>query len=89
METASRALYFAPISFFSIFVGQVGRIIGKGEANVRELQRLTGAVIKFPSAATENSSGNANSSPPASGNTSVHITGSFYSVQVSFRSCKC
>ena len=73
---------------FLIFVGQVGRIIGKGGANVRELQRLTGAVIKFPSAATENqqnntSGGNANSSPPNSTeNTSVHITGSFYSVQV-------
>ena len=63
------------------FLGQVGRIIGKGGANVRELQRLTGAVIKFPSAATENSSGNANSSPVAE-HTSVHINGSFYSVQV-------
>ena len=27
---------------------QVGRIIGKGGGNVREMQRLTGAVIKLP-----------------------------------------
>ena len=27
---------------------QVGRIIGKGGQNVREMQRLTGAVIKLP-----------------------------------------
>jgi len=73
---------------------QVGRIIGKGGANVRELQRLTGAVVKFPSAVSENNSGNTNTnatntntnttntnSTPVSENTSVHIQGSFYSVQ--------
>ena len=27
---------------------QVGRIIGKGGQNVREMQRVTGAVIKLP-----------------------------------------
>uniref|UniRef100_T1HHC2 KH domain-containing protein n=1 Tax=Rhodnius prolixus TaxID=13249 RepID=T1HHC2_RHOPR len=27
---------------------QVGRIIGKGEQNVRELQRVTGSIIKLP-----------------------------------------
>ena len=27
---------------------QVGRIIGKGGTNVREMQRITGAVIKLP-----------------------------------------
>ena len=27
---------------------KVGRIIGKGGGNVREMQRLTGAVIKLP-----------------------------------------
>lgn len=63
----------------SVPSGQVGRIIGKGGTNVRELQRLTGAVIKFPSAASE-STGNANSTP-VSESTSVHINGSFYSVQ--------
>lgn len=101
---------------------QVGRIIGKGGANVRELQRLTGAVgkkkllrvvwlglkgsffykykmssflVKFPSAVSENNGGSTNTnatntntnttntnSTPVSENTSVHIQGSFYSVQV-------
>lgn len=49
---------------------QVGRIIGKGGQNVREMQRLTGAVIKLPEQGT--SSGE---------ETSVHIIGSFYSIQ--------
>lgn len=49
---------------------QVGRIIGKGGQNVREMQRLTGAVIKLPEQGT------------AMGEeTSVHIIGPFYSTQ--------
>ena len=51
---------------------QVGRIIGKGGVNVRELQRLTGAIIKLP----EQGSATADETP-------VHITGVFYSTQVS------
>ncbi len=50
---------------------QVGRIIGKGGANVRELQRATGAAIKLP----EQGSVSGDETP-------VHITGAFYSVQV-------
>ena len=49
---------------------QVGRIIGKGGQNVREMQRLTGAVIKLPEQGT--SSGE---------ETSVHMIGTFYSIQ--------
>jgi len=49
---------------------QVGRIIGKGGQNVREMQRLTGAVIKLPEQGS------------AMGEeTSVHILGPFYSTQ--------
>uniref|UniRef100_T1JD27 RRM domain-containing protein n=1 Tax=Strigamia maritima TaxID=126957 RepID=T1JD27_STRMM len=50
---------------------QVGRIIGKGGQNVRELQRVTGSIIKLPE---ENQSTSAEE-------TSVHIIGPFYSVQ--------
>ncbi|GAB6030462.1 hypothetical protein CHUAL_007328 [Chamberlinius hualienensis] len=50
---------------------QVGRIIGKGGQNVRELQRLTGSIVKLPE-----ESQNAQSEE-----TSVHIIGAFYSVQ--------
>lgn len=55
---------------------QVGRIIGKGGQNVRELQRVTGSVIKLPEHAL---------APPSGGDeeTPVHIIGAFYSVQVS------
>lgn len=49
---------------------QVGRIIGKGGANVRELQRVTGALIKLPEQGTTTGE-----------ETSVHIVGTFYSVQ--------
>jgi len=49
---------------------QVGRIIGKGGQNVREMQRLTGAVIKLPEQGTSTGE-----------ETSVHIIGSFYSTQ--------
>ncbi|XP_014366442.1 insulin-like growth factor 2 mRNA-binding protein 1 isoform X1 [Papilio machaon] len=53
---------------------QVGRIIGKGGQNVRELQRVTGSLIKLPE------------QPPPAGaqpdhETTVHIVGPFYSVQ--------
>jgi len=49
---------------------QVGRIIGKGGQNVRELQRLTGAVIRLPEQGTSTGE-----------ETSVHIIGPFYSTQ--------
>lgn len=51
---------------------QVGRIIGKGGQNVRELQRVTGSIIKLPehTAAT-----------PVDEETTVHIIGPFFSVQ--------
>ncbi|KAI4500862.1 hypothetical protein M0802_004073 [Mischocyttarus mexicanus] len=52
---------------------QVGRIIGKGGQNVRELQRATGSVIKL--------SEQQSSPPPADEETTVHITGPFFSVQ--------
>jgi len=48
----------------------VGRIIGKGGGNVREMQRLTGAVIKLPEQGTSTGE-----------ETSVHIIGPFYSTQ--------
>lgn len=55
--------------------GQVGRIIGKGGQNVRELQRVTGSIIKLPEQS---------SSPPSQDEeTTVHIIGPFFSVQVS------
>ncbi|BES99761.1 Hypothetical protein domain [Nesidiocoris tenuis] len=50
---------------------QVGRIIGKGGQNVRELQRVTGSNIKLP----EHGSG------PHDDETTVHIIGAFFSVQ--------
>lgn len=52
---------------------QVGRIIGKGGQNVRELQRVTGSIIKLPEHGTA----------PAEEDTTVHIIGPFFSVQVS------
>lgn len=53
---------------------QVGRIIGKGGQNVRELQRVTGSVIKLSEQ---------QSTPPAvDEETTVHIIGPFFSVQV-------
>ncbi|XP_037935525.1 insulin-like growth factor 2 mRNA-binding protein 1 isoform X2 [Teleopsis dalmanni] len=53
---------------------QVGRIIGKGGQNVRELQRVTGSVIKLPEHANVAPSGGDEDTP-------VHIIGQFYSVQ--------
>lgn len=52
---------------------QVGRIIGKGGLNVRELQRVTGSIIKLPEHGTA-------ASPEEE--TTVHIIGPFFSVQV-------
>ncbi len=60
---------FAPSS-------QVGRIIGKGGSNVRELQRLTGAMIKLPEQL----------SPPPKDETSVVIIGKLFQVLVSIKS---
>lgn len=54
--------------------GQVGRIIGKGGQNVRELQRVTGSIIKLPEQSA--------SPPPQDEETTVHIIGPFFSVQV-------
>ncbi|XP_055708662.1 insulin-like growth factor 2 mRNA-binding protein 1 isoform X1 [Phlebotomus papatasi] len=51
---------------------QVGRIIGKGGQNVRELQRVTGSVIKLPEHG---------SAPAGDEETTVHIIGPFFSVQ--------
>lgn len=56
----------------SIHSYQVGRIIGKGGQNVRELQRVTGSIIKLPEHGTA----------PAEEETTVHIIGPFFSVQV-------
>ncbi|CAH2207520.1 jg26358, partial [Pararge aegeria aegeria] len=54
----------------------VGRIIGKGGQNVRELQRVTGSLIKLPE----------QPQPLAAAahdhETTVHIVGPFYSVQL-------
>ncbi|KAF7285224.1 hypothetical protein GWI33_011546 [Rhynchophorus ferrugineus] len=50
---------------------QVGRIIGKGGQNVRELQRVTGSVIKLPE----------QGAPSQGEDTTVHIIGPFFSVQ--------
>ena len=52
---------------------QVGRIIGKGGTNVRELQRLTGAIIKLPEQL----------SPPPKDETSVVIIGKWIQALVS------
>lgn len=52
--------------------GQVGRIIGKGGQNVRELQRVTGSIIKLPEQG---------SLPQEEIETTVHIIGPFFSVQ--------
>ena len=51
---------------------KVGRIIGKGGQNVRELQRVTGSIIKLPEHTA---------TTPADEETTVHIIGPFFSVQ--------
>lgn len=62
-----------PINSFSVIdFNKVGRIIGKGGQNVRELQRVTGSIIKLPEHGTA----------PADEETTVHIIGPFFSVQV-------
>ncbi|XP_043596684.1 insulin-like growth factor 2 mRNA-binding protein 1 isoform X1 [Bombus pyrosoma] len=52
---------------------QVGRIIGKGGQNVRELQRVTGSIIKL--------SEQQSTSPSADEEATVQIIGPFFSVQ--------
>lgn len=54
---------------------QVGRIIGKGGQNVRELQRVTGSLIKLPEQPQQQGQTQEH-------DTTVHIVGPFYSVQV-------
>ncbi|XP_022645419.1 insulin-like growth factor 2 mRNA-binding protein 1 isoform X2 [Varroa jacobsoni] len=61
---------------------QVGRIIGKGGQTVKELQRLTHALIKLPE---ESSRGGQSSSPEPDDETPVHIIGDFYAVQAAQR----
>lgn len=55
---------------------QVGRIIGRGGQNVRELQRVTGSSIKLPDIMSNISS------PSGEEETTVHIIGTFIAVQV-------
>ncbi|XP_077302300.1 IGF-II mRNA-binding protein isoform X4 [Arctopsyche grandis] len=50
---------------------QVGRIIGKGGQNVREMQRITGSLIKLPE----------QGAAQPDQDTTVHIIGPFFSVQ--------
>lgn len=49
---------------------QVGRIIGKGGQNVRELQRTTSSIIKLPEQGASTGE-----------ETTVHIIGNFFAVQ--------
>ncbi|XP_021194715.1 insulin-like growth factor 2 mRNA-binding protein 1 isoform X2 [Helicoverpa armigera] len=56
---------------------QVGRIIGKGGQNVRELQRVTGSLIKLPEQPQQAQGGGQQQDH----DTTVHIVGPFYSVQ--------
>ncbi|XP_076361075.1 insulin-like growth factor 2 mRNA-binding protein 1 isoform X2 [Tachypleus tridentatus] len=67
-EARLRVEIFVPSS-------QVGRIIGKGGQTVREMQRLTQAVIKLPE---ESQNTQAEETP-------VHIIGDFYSSQAAQR----
>lgn len=53
---------------------QVGRIIGRGGSNVRELQRVTGSIIKLPTQGSTDGSEDT---------TTVHIIGHFLATQVS------
>ena len=67
----------------TIPTSQIGRIIGKGGASVRELQKITGANVKFP----EQPQGGHNQQTAADikGDSPVHIIGPFYASQVSRR----
>ena len=63
----------------------VGRIIGRGGQNVREMQKLTGAVIKLPSQQQQQQKeGEDQTQQPSvpGAESPVHIIGQFYSVQV-------
>lgn len=63
----------------------VGRIIGKGGQNVRELQRVTGAQVKIPDEAEEGASKTPEEKerrePSADETTAVRIVGGFQQVQ--------
>lgn len=59
---------------------QVGRIIGRGGQNVRELQRVTGSSIKLPDISANVSTSNEDE-------TTVHIIGTFIAVQVGLDVC--
>ena len=65
----------------TIPTSQIGRIIGKGGASVRELQKITGANVKFP----EQPQGGHQQQQTVNvaGDSPVHIIGSFYASQVS------
>ncbi len=64
-----------------VFVVQVGRIIGKGGQNVRELQRYTGASVKVPEQGDKGEEDKTRER-----DVSVHIVGNFFAVQVCPRS---
>ena len=60
---------------------QIGRIIGKGGTSVRELQKITGANVKFPEQQQQQQAQQAANAVGA--DSPVHIIGSFYASQVS------
>lgn len=73
----------------------MGRIIGKGGSNVKDLQRSTNAVIKLPEQVNEENNHqlalnsvltfdflSLQQGSPTGDETPVHINGIFYSVQV-------
>ena len=63
----------------TIPTSQIGRIIGKGGASVRELQKITAANVKFPE---QPSGGQQQPAANLGGDSPVHIIGSFYASQV-------
>ena len=68
----------------TIPTSQIGRIIGKGGASVRELQKISGANVKFPE---QPSGGQQQTAANIAGDSPVHIIGSFYASQVNRPSC--
>ena len=61
---------------------QIGRIIGKGGSSVRELQKITGANVKFPEQQQQQQQ-QAQQAANVGEDSPVHIIGSFYASQVS------